>query len=463
MTERVVDEEPRAADLAERALLGALLWDPRRARDVSGWLGGEDFARPAHAAIYQTITGLQADGQRVDLRTLPGVLASGRYHDLHVDGRGGSGPLTPFALHSLLSMTPATPRAGDGTFTAPERSEHVRYARIVLDESIRRRLHQLGTRVGQHVAELVDVPSDDAGEHLQAALAAVVAHLDELTERRGAADRSGSAIAAALDPPRPPLRSLRDHPSRPSVSADTADLPDASPDVRPLGAGRRTPARRAPADAGAPLRSAQLREVELRLLGAALLCPPVRDLAAARLRPEDFVTAEVGATWHAIRALQQRGEPVDVVLLAAEVERQGAHQRLGPGLRPAQLLALHERGSDLAEGYRAAELVVRAALTRAAAAAGGQLRELGGAPPRRGGEALAAARTAVRDAAAAMGRLTGAAPSAAAAALTPLPQRSRPPATPAPAGVRSSGHGPGDAPRTALPAVQVSGHRRGRS
>lgn len=47
---------------AEPALLGALLWDPQRAHEVAEWLRGDDFQRPVHAAIDQTITGLQADG-----------------------------------------------------------------------------------------------------------------------------------------------------------------------------------------------------------------------------------------------------------------------------------------------------------------------------------------------------------------------------------------------------------------
>jgi hypothetical protein len=82
-----------AGDLAARALLGALLWEPSRIRDVSGWLEPADFDHWAHCAIYQTLTGLIADGRPVVLQDLPGILARGEYHDAHVDSTG-IGPLS---------------------------------------------------------------------------------------------------------------------------------------------------------------------------------------------------------------------------------------------------------------------------------------------------------------------------------------------------------------------------------
>lgn len=407
MTAAAMEEEPTAADLAERALLGALLWDPQRAHEVAGWLRGEDFQRPAHAAIYQTITGLQADGEPVDLRTLPRVLASGRYHDLHV-ARDGTGPLGAAALHSLLSMTPATPRAVDGPFDhVPERSEHVRYARIVLDGSIRRRLGELGSRVGQYAAHLAGVPSDDAGEHLQVALADVDAQLDALTGRREHAERATSPIAAALDPQPRPARPAGPAARRAGADTGGAELPSIAPEHQPL-------------------TSAQVRQAEHRFIAAAISCPPVRALLEERALPTDFLDPQVGATWHAIQTLRRRGEPVDLVLVADAVERQGEHPTLGPGLRPAQLLDLHTRHPDVVDGYRAAEAVLRAALTRTAAQAAGRLHELGTGPQPNSANALSTARTAIYDAAAAVRRLTGTAPSAAAAALTPPPQRQHP-------------------------------------
>ena len=51
------DEAGGAVELAEQALLGALLWEPARVADIADWLAADDFYRPAHAAIYRTITG----------------------------------------------------------------------------------------------------------------------------------------------------------------------------------------------------------------------------------------------------------------------------------------------------------------------------------------------------------------------------------------------------------------------
>jgi hypothetical protein len=123
------DDALTAADLAAQALLGALLWDPRRARDVADWLTAEDFLRPDHGAIYATVVGMLADGRPVvDVFTVLESLLRGDHHDLHVD-RTGTGPLSGPGLHSLISMTPATPRGEEHGELA--RSEHVRYARIV--------------------------------------------------------------------------------------------------------------------------------------------------------------------------------------------------------------------------------------------------------------------------------------------------------------------------------------------
>lgn len=374
--------ETTAADLAEQALLGALLWDPRRVRDVAGWLQGEDFRRPAYGAIYQTVTGLLADGRPVDLLGLPQVLAAGEYHDLHA-ARDGHGPLGAAALHGLLAMTPATPRGEE--FAGRERSEHVRYARIVLDASIRRTVQQMGSRVGQHGAQLAGVHSDNAAAHLQLVLADIKTQLDDLAGRQ--AQATGSTISAVLDP------------RAGAVAGMTAEV--AAGQLPSLGADRPPPT------------AGQLRAAEHVLVGAAISCPPVRELLAGRVLPTDFSAPAAGATWHAVQSLRGRGEPVDVVLVADEVERQGEVAGLGPGLRPRQLAAMRP---DLVQGFRAAEVVLGAALTRAAQRARDQLHELAGD---RGGQLLEGARRAVADAHGIAGRLTRTAPNRALAALAP--------------------------------------------
>ncbi|MGQ0577119.1 MAG: DnaB-like helicase N-terminal domain-containing protein [Pseudonocardia sp.] len=372
--------------------------------DVSGWLSADDFRRPAHAAIYQTLLGLQRDGEQVDLLALPQVLASGRYHDLHV-ARDGTGPLGAPALHSLLSMTPATPRSAAGQPEAGG-SEHVRYARIVLEDSIRRRVCEMGSCVGQHAAHLDGVPSDSNAEILQAALAEVGTQLDALAARRDRAELAGSRLAAALESPESESRGLSDR----SVAA-RGTLPSAGPDR-------------------VPPPPEQLHEIERRLVGAAIGCPPVRELLDERVRPTDFLASDAGATWHAIQSILRRGEPVDVVLVAVEVERQGEVPDLGAGFSADRLAALHARRPDVVEGYRSAEVVLRAALTRATARAAARLHELGNDRRRGGKDALVGARTAVAAVEATARRLTGSPPAAALVALTPPPQRTRTPIAP---------------------------------
>jgi hypothetical protein len=276
------------------------------------------------------------------------------------------------------------------------------------------------------------VPSDDAGEHLQVALADVDSQLHVLTGRREHAERATSPIAAALDPLARPARPAGPAARQAEAGPGGAQLPTIAPDHQLL-------------------TGAQIRQAEHRFIAAAISCPPVRALLEERVLPTDFLDPRVGATWQAIQTLRRRGEPVDLVLVADAVEHQGEHPTLGPGLRPAQLLDLHARQPDVVDGYRAAEAVLRAALTRTAAQAAGRLHELGADPRPNSANALSTARAAIHDAAAAVLRLTGTAPSATAAALTPPPQRQPPPSitTARPTAARS-----------APPAAPSHGRRR---
>jgi hypothetical protein len=255
---------PSAGDLAASALIGALLWDPARTSDVSEWLEPDDFAHWAHRAIYQTLTGLLAHGQPVDLLSLPEVLASGRYHDVPID-RGSNGPLAAPALHSLLAATPATPRADDlarhGGPTA--RSEHVRYGRILLEESIRRQVAAAGTRINQQAREASGRDADTAAELVAPLMTETLARLDELGARLGNAGR----IAAALNPRSP--EKLRE-PTAPSIGDGT---------VRP------------------PLSTTTVAQAEQTLIGSCLVSDALREHVAGRLLPEDFTTPAAAAPW----------------------------------------------------------------------------------------------------------------------------------------------------------------------
>ena len=328
--------------MAEQALLGALLWDPRRLREVA-WLEPEDFARRSHQAIYQTLIGLAADRRPIDLLTLPTVLAQGTYHDWHVSDSArtpDTGALSAAALAHLLTMTPApAPQAGTA-----QRSEHRRYAAIVLEESIRRQVATMGTRIEQASTPDTDHGQDtgtaqvrETSEAIGRVLAATAARLDTLT----------SQLTRASTPDTPT------HASSPASAAQPA-LPSQRPPVPIITALPSDPA-----------------WAEAALVGACLTAPGLRQLATARLEPSDFTGPEAAATWAALRAATTAGDPVDFVLLAARLHRSGPHPDHGPGLPPDRLATLARR-ADIVSGHHALTVVTYTALLRAA----GQARQL---------------------------------------------------------------------------------------
>ena len=351
--------DTQVAELAEAALLGALLWDPHRLDDVA-WLDPTDFVRPAHQAIYRTLTGLAHDRIPIDLLALPTVLARGDYHDLHVD-RAGNGPLSAYALSQLLTMTPANPPAtatatatATGQLPISGHSEHRRYAAIVLDDSIRRQVLAMGARL----ALIADPPEASTAEDLNRALDQVLTQtttrLDELT-------RALTETGAATD-----------------MATPARWAPPA------------TPRRQQPA-----LIQAEAAHAEYTLLGACLTLPRHRELATSRLRAGDFTQPEVAATWVALDALVRQGGSVDFVLLAAQQQRHGPHPDYGPGIAPTELLPL-TRLSDPAAGWHALALVTVSAITRATDTAHQALTDAATDRHRHPTQVLAAARTALQ-------------------------------------------------------------------
>jgi replicative DNA helicase len=360
MTSAPLPDGEGAAALAERALLGALLWDPTRTRDVADWLTPEDFYRPGHQAIYRTITQLRTrigggDPRTVlDARTVLDSLATGEFHDLRVV-RDGSGPIGAVGLHALMEMTPAA---------APEhRIEHVHYARLVLEASIRRQVLQAGARIDQWAGRLAQdrAATDLATAGLHRTIAALAERLATLSARATAATGAEGAQPGAA----------------PHNSVATIAAPP-----RPPGA------------------AAQ----EQALLGACLSSGSVRREALHRLVAGDFTSPGAAATWSAIEDLAARGGPVDFVLVAAELERTVPLR--GPGLPPDQLMRL-ARLHVGPSGYRALQAVTRSALVRIAAHSSALLAELGADPTRDSHALIAAARAAIAAANAATDRVVG--------------------------------------------------------
>src|SRR3954470_15349452 len=182
-------------DLASAAVLGALLGDPRRVREVMDWLEPADFPHPMHRAVYATLVGLVAAGEPVNLLKLPATLASGRFHDVHVDP-GRPGPVGAAGLHTLLSFTPATP--GAETHDGQHHSEHVRYGQLVLEDSVRRQVHAAGVRLEQHAREAIVAVDGDPSLPGYEATASAIARLEPVLDT---IERHLEHLNARLDRP----------------------------------------------------------------------------------------------------------------------------------------------------------------------------------------------------------------------------------------------------------------------
>lgn len=273
-----------AADLAERALVGALLWDPGRVRDVRDWLRPGDLNHWKARAIYQTLTGLHRAGHNVPVTELPTVIAAGTYHDSH------HGAVTAVDLHSYLRATPATPPASAEFPAALVRSNHVVYARRVLEAAARYLVAVAGSRIEEATEHSREYP-DLGASAIEATLAATGQRLGDLAERlRHAQGTPGSLITAALGGP----------------------VQDPTP-VQPAGIQPGTPA--------PPLTTRMVIEAEREVLAAALTDPTVRAELLGWLLPEDFRQPDHAATWAAFTTLAEAGTPIDYVTVAWECER----------------------------------------------------------------------------------------------------------------------------------------------
>ncbi|MEM8738889.1 MAG: replicative DNA helicase [Planctomycetota bacterium] len=136
------DKQPPHALEAEMALLGSLVLDWQVVGDVLQILkGADDFYKPAHAAIFETLTELYDQAQSIDMVQLNQRLVDKQL----LESVGG--------LAYLVEMVEAVPSAAE----AP------RYARIVRDKAILRRLIETTGQVlhecyhsDEAVAELLD-------------------------------------------------------------------------------------------------------------------------------------------------------------------------------------------------------------------------------------------------------------------------------------------------------------------
>ena len=150
--------QPRRRDsedlAAERAVLGAVLGDNTVAAAVAEVLLAEDFSSPAHGQIFAAILALEGSHRPVDHLTLSEELKT-RGQLATVGG--------PAYLMTLDQVVPLP-------------SSAVEYARIVKDQSVRRRLAQVGR-------DILDLASQDSGE-LEAILDEAERRVFQLAERK---------------------------------------------------------------------------------------------------------------------------------------------------------------------------------------------------------------------------------------------------------------------------------------
>lgn len=134
---------------AEESLLGAMLLSIGAVRSGLTQVADQDFYKPAHASIFSAMRHLHYGGQPVDITTVADELQR----------RGHSDQAGPADLVTLQVRTPST-------------SSAARYASIIVDHAIMRRLIHAGSRISQMA---YDQPSDVGGtlDEAQALLAEV--------------------------------------------------------------------------------------------------------------------------------------------------------------------------------------------------------------------------------------------------------------------------------------------------
>jgi replicative DNA helicase len=154
------DRQPPQDLTAEQSVLGGMLLSKDAIADVVEVLQPEDFYRPAHQTVYETILDLYGRGEPADAVTVSAELQ--RRGELV---RLGGAPY----LHTLIATVPTAANAAY-------------YAEIVGEKAILRRLVEAGTRIvqlGYHGSESGEV--EDVVDRAQAAIY-------EVTERTTSED-----------------------------------------------------------------------------------------------------------------------------------------------------------------------------------------------------------------------------------------------------------------------------------
>ena len=270
----------RASRLAEAATLGALLVDPVAVRPVTGWLRAADFADPWHAEVYTAIRERDAAGEQVDAEQVANRL-----------------------VDRLGLRRAQTARLVDLLHAAPIRPQPARYAAMVLESALRRELVEQGILLR---AAALSATLQCAAAPVVTTAAVVDATIAASEARWDAATGTARARPAPPGGVGPVLRNL-----------DRAVAADRFLAAHP------------------PLDPHEARDRERRLVAALIRRPEQLGWVASWLHPDALTDKPWRAVYAAAIELADRGEPVDVVTVAWQVQH--ASRRLGAGPRLTSL------------------------------------------------------------------------------------------------------------------------------
>ncbi|GAA0460931.1 DnaB-like helicase N-terminal domain-containing protein [Streptomyces sp. NPDC046215] len=246
--------------MAEQALLGALLIQPRTLTAVSEWLEPEHFYLPHHTALYSAMHHIAKAGHPAVTEDRP-TAEQGLEWVQQTTARGAeeAPALTPSYAHALINACPQPLHAAA-------------YGRMVLAGHVRRTVAEHAARLGQAVRES---RGSDTGIDL------VCARADELAD-----------VLEQL------TRRWRPHPgSLPRTETTTPSAQNEDIDGRVLD--------------------------ERVFLSAVTNRPAALTEVRTYLRAEDFADPVHQQIFRALAALDHRGDPIDPVVVVWEVQQRG--------------------------------------------------------------------------------------------------------------------------------------------
>lgn len=266
---------------AERALLGAILRDPRQIRDVSGMAGlrPEDFGADEHQALYRAMLKASEDNE---LRTVDDW---NRFRAALIPAAAQAGRDRKW-LRSLGISTPAPNRA-------------LRYSLIVMEGHNRRTIVSAARRIAAELATTATT-AERLGR-TQQEITAMRRVVEELATRWRQQNPNNPADEAPSSAP-------------PSVVASAQP----SNDLTEAAAARTRLSDRLPAWMRPEQRRIRAREEQLI---ATLVQAPEQLADLDWLNPADFISPHAAALYEAIKALNERDEPIDPIGVLAEAHR----------------------------------------------------------------------------------------------------------------------------------------------